>query len=223
HVLLLLVLFAIPGVMMIVAYGLISREVYRGIQFETGLKKNSDVKNGRTSYLPSVPNDGDGCYINEVKRHNTVEMSAMSASTQSMKKDKNLNKASRTTMKDRSRVIRMLVVIVVSFFICWMPLYCVNTWRAFDNVTAERTLSGAPISFIHLLSYTSACVNPIIYCFMNRRFRLAMLRTFLICFLPCYHHYRRHRREERDNEEDVMATRGSMPRFSYTIVSVVKT
>lgn len=36
-----LALFAIPGVMMIVAYGLISRELYRGIQFEMGHKKDS--------------------------------------------------------------------------------------------------------------------------------------------------------------------------------------
>ncbi|KAG7261645.1 hypothetical protein CRUP_036424, partial [Coryphaenoides rupestris] len=35
YVLLLLMLFVIPGVVMIVAYGLISRELYRGIQFET--------------------------------------------------------------------------------------------------------------------------------------------------------------------------------------------
>ncbi|KAJ0070285.1 hypothetical protein NL108_007630, partial [Boleophthalmus pectinirostris] len=41
YILLLLVLFAIPGVVMIVAYGLISRELYRGIQFEMGHKKGS--------------------------------------------------------------------------------------------------------------------------------------------------------------------------------------
>lgn len=34
-------LFAIPGLVMIVAYGLISRELYRGIHFEMGHKKDS--------------------------------------------------------------------------------------------------------------------------------------------------------------------------------------
>lgn len=33
---LLFILFFIPGVMMIIAYGLISRELYRGMQFEMG-------------------------------------------------------------------------------------------------------------------------------------------------------------------------------------------
>ncbi|NXQ88906.1 CCKAR protein, partial [Nyctibius grandis] len=38
YVLLLLILFFIPGVVMTVAYGLISRELYRGIRFELDLK-----------------------------------------------------------------------------------------------------------------------------------------------------------------------------------------
>ncbi|XP_015253615.1 cholecystokinin receptor-like isoform X2 [Cyprinodon tularosa] len=222
YVLLLLVLFAIPGVVMIVAYGLISRELYRGIQFETGLKKDStDVKNGLTSSLSSNPDDGDGCYVNEVKRQRSMEMSTMSTSTQSMKIDRPRSNASGAKLEAKKRVIRMLVVIVFLFFLCWMPLYCVNTWRAFDNATAESTLSGTPIAFIHLLSYTSACVNPIIYCFMNTRFRKALFGTFSCCFAPCCHHCRR--REPRENEEDVMATGASMSRFSYTIVSTMGT
>lgn len=42
--LLLITLFFVPGVMMIVAYGLISRELFRGIQFELG--QNKDDKAG---------------------------------------------------------------------------------------------------------------------------------------------------------------------------------
>lgn len=41
YVLLLITMFFVPGVMMIVAYGLISRELYRGIQFELGQNKDS--------------------------------------------------------------------------------------------------------------------------------------------------------------------------------------
>lgn len=41
YILLLLVLFAIPGLVMIVAYGLISRELYRGIHFEMSHRKDA--------------------------------------------------------------------------------------------------------------------------------------------------------------------------------------
>ncbi|KAM4558308.1 cholecystokinin receptor [Odontesthes bonariensis] len=219
YVLLLLVLFAIPGVVMIVAYGLISRELYRGIQFEMGHKKDStDVKNGLTSTVSNGSDDGDGCYVNAVKRPHSMEMSIMTASTRHIKTERPRTNTSEAKLEAKKRVIRMLVVIVVLFFLCWMPLYCANTWRAFDDVSAKGALSGAPIAFIHLLSYTSACVNPIIYCFMNTRFRKALLATFSCCGAPCRH---RRRRGLRDNEEDVMATGASMSKFSYTTVSTM--
>nr|7F8X_A Chain A, Cholecystokinin receptor type A,Endolysin [synthetic construct] len=84
----------------------------------------------------------------------------------------------------KKRVIRMLIVIVVLFFLCWMPIFSANAWRAYDTASAERRLSGTPISFILLLSYTSSCVNPIIYCFMNKRFRLGFMATFPCCPNP---------------------------------------
>lgn len=41
YVLLLITLFFVPGLVMIVAYGLISRELYRGIQFEMDLSREA--------------------------------------------------------------------------------------------------------------------------------------------------------------------------------------
>uniref|UniRef100_A0A3Q2XZ38 Gastrin/cholecystokinin type B receptor n=1 Tax=Hippocampus comes TaxID=109280 RepID=A0A3Q2XZ38_HIPCM len=223
YVLLLLILFAIPGVVMSVAYGLISRELYRGIQFEMGHKKDStDVKNGLTSTMSCGSDDGDGCYVN-VQRPYSLEMSAMSASVKRPRADRPRSNTSEAKLEAKKRVIRMLVVIVVLFFLCWMPLYCINTWRAFDDNSAKKALSGTPIAFIHLLSYTSACVNPIIYCFMNTRFRKALLAMFSCCAGPCRHHRRRHRRGLRDNEEDVTAMGPSMSKFSYTTVSTMGT
>ncbi|XP_033984298.1 cholecystokinin receptor [Trematomus bernacchii] len=254
YILLLLVLFAIPGLVMIVAYGLISRELYRGIQFEMGHKKDStevrkdvegreqkdfsscwkirlglhkntqvthaDVKNGLTSAVSTGSDDGDGCYVNVVQRPHSMEMSTMATTVRANKAERPRSNTSEAKLEAKKRVIRMLVVIVVLFFLCWMPLYCVNTWRAFDDVSAKHALTGAPIAFIHLLCYTSACVNPIIYCFMNTRFRKALLATFSCCAAPCH---RRRRHGLRDNEEDVMATGASMSKFSYTTVSTMGT
>lgn len=154
-----------------------------------------------------------------VKRPNSMEMSTMAASSKMIKAERPRSNTSEAKLEAKKRVIRMLVVIVVLFFLCWMPLYCANTWRAFDDISAKHALSGAPIAFIHLLSYTSACVNPIIYCFMNTRFRKALLATFSCCAAPCRHRRRRGLRDE----EDVMATGASMSKFSYTTVSTMGT
>ncbi|XP_063289403.1 gastrin/cholecystokinin type B receptor [Pelobates fuscus] len=217
YVLLLTILFFVPGVVMIVAYGLISWELYRGIQFEMDLNKEAKAdKNGvATSVSGAVSavapcDEGDGCYIQVAKRRNTVEMSALTPSGCTNMDRARINN-SEAKLIAKKRVIRMLIVIVAMFFICWMPIFVANTWKAFDEASAFKTLSGAPISFIHLLSYTSACVNPLIYCFMNKRFRKAFLSTFASCIKPCRHF--------RDPEEDTTTPGASLSKFSYTTVS----
>uniref|UniRef100_A0A670YCS5 Gastrin/cholecystokinin type B receptor n=1 Tax=Pseudonaja textilis TaxID=8673 RepID=A0A670YCS5_PSETE len=154
----LLILFLIPGIVMMIAYGLISLELYRGIKFDA------------------------------------------------------------TNLMAKKLVIRMLIVIVILFFICWTPIFSVNTWRAFDSTSAQLLLSGAPISFIHLLSYTSACVNPIVYCFMNKRFRLGFLATFTCCTKPRLPAAR----AEVGEDEEGKTTRASLSRYSYTHMNMKK-
>ncbi|XP_017324646.1 cholecystokinin receptor [Ictalurus punctatus] len=213
-ILLLLILFVIPGVVMITAYGLISRELYCGIQFELEQKKGHRTKNGAAATISSGIDHGDGCYIQVLKRPNSMEMSTLTLTT-SAKVDRPRSNTSESKLMAKRRVIRMLIVIVSMFFICWMPLYSVNTWKAFHPPSAHRALSGAPISFIHLLSYTSACVNPIIYCFMNKRFRKALLTTFSCCCQSC------RPRSFNEGDEDVTATGASVSKFNYTTISTM--
>ncbi|XP_041835239.1 cholecystokinin receptor isoform X1 [Melanotaenia boesemani] len=233
YVLLLFTLFFIPGMVMIIAYGLISRELYRGIQFE--LSQNKEIqcqKNGVGQVMAGSndDDDDDGCHIQVPKKPPfAVELPTLSASSSAIraKTERARSNTSEAKLQAKRRVIRMLMVIVALFFICWMPVYSANTWKAFDPNSASRALSGAPISFIHLLSYTSACVNPIIYCFMNTRFRKALLSTFACC---CRSRLCRrcwwHRREGEDGiNATSMATSmvTSMSKFSYTTVSTAGT
>lgn len=84
-----------------------------------------------------------------------------------------------------TQVIRMLIVVVVIFVLCWTPILVVNVLTAFKvlptlnygNLKAIRTT-------VHLLSYANSCVNPIIYGFMSRNFR-ASFQTALVKCLGC--------------------------------------
>ncbi|TKS92910.1 Cholecystokinin receptor type A [Collichthys lucidus] len=180
YVSLLLLLFLIPGIVMMTAYGLISLELYRGIKFELSSRKSS--KRDRQSSTGSFKTgDGDGCYMQPSKKKSiTGNFSTSSSKSMVGRVSSSSSSSSTANLMAKKRVIRMLLVIVFLFFVCWMPIFVVNAWQAFDRRGAHR-LTGAPISFIHLLSYTSACVNPIIYCFMNKRFRQGMLATFTCC------------------------------------------
>ncbi|XP_046887528.1 cholecystokinin receptor-like [Hypomesus transpacificus] len=240
YMLLLFILFFIPGLVMIVAYGLISRELYRGIQFELGQNREAmglkNCANNNNSSVADGNEDDDGCYIQVAKQPPAVELSTLTATanggtgpSSKAKAERPRTNTSEAKLVAKKRVIRMLIVIVVLFFLCWMPLYTANTWKAFDLNSAQRALSGAPISFIHLLSYSSACVNPIIYCFMNTRFRKALLATFARCCprgpAPCCCGRRCGRGRGRggmgrDGEDEATQTMGaSVSRFSYTTVS----
>jgi hypothetical protein len=72
----------------------------------------------------------------------------------------------------------MLFVLVLEFFLCWTPLYVINTIALFDGMAVYKGLGYTGISFFQLLAYSSSCCNPITYCFMNSSFRKSFLNVF---------------------------------------------
>ncbi|BFZ24095.1 hypothetical protein BsWGS_27133 [Bradybaena similaris] len=80
--------------------------------------------------------------------------------------------------QNKMRVIRMLFAVVLEFFICWAPVYIIQTWIVFHSESAYQMLTPLSKNLVHLVSYVSSCCNPITYCFMNKKFREAFLRVF---------------------------------------------
>lgn len=84
--------------------------------------------------------------------------------------------------KKMSQVIRMLIVVVIIFILCWSPILVINVLAAFQvlpslnygNMFVIKTTS-------HLLSYANSCVNPIIYGFMSRNFRTSFREAIVTC------------------------------------------
>ncbi|EPQ14818.1 Cholecystokinin receptor type A [Myotis brandtii] len=63
HTFLLLILFLIPGIVMMVAYGLISLELYQGIKFDASQKKSARERKASTGSSSGRYEDSDGCYL----------------------------------------------------------------------------------------------------------------------------------------------------------------
>uniref|UniRef100_A0A8B9XHP5 Uncharacterized protein n=1 Tax=Bos mutus grunniens TaxID=30521 RepID=A0A8B9XHP5_BOSMU len=153
---------------MAVAYGLISRELYLGLRFDGDSDSESQSRVGSQGGLPGpaqangrcrsetrlAGEDGDGCYVQLPRSRPALEMSALTAPTPGPGSG---TRPAQAKLLAKKRVVRMLLVIVVA-----------NTWRARRPRRTSCT-SGAPISFIHLLSYACLC-QPLVYCFMHRRF-----------------------------------------------------
>ena len=81
----------------------------------------------------------------------------------------------------KKRVIKMLFAVVLEFFICWTPLFFIQTWMTIDLKHASEYISQFLLSSAFLLAYVSSCCNPITYCFMNRNFRNGFLSVFRFC------------------------------------------
>ncbi|XP_029710630.1 octopamine receptor 2 [Aedes albopictus] len=87
------------------------------------------------------------------------------------------------SIEAKKKVIRMLFVIIVEFFVCWAPLHILNTVYLYSPAFVYQYVSSNGIALVQLMAYISSCCNPITYCFMNRRFRQAFLNIF-----GCYRH-----------------------------------
>ncbi|TMW46972.1 hypothetical protein DOY81_007950, partial [Sarcophaga bullata] len=81
-------------------------------------------------------------------------------------------------LESKKRVVKMLSVLVLEFFICWTPLYVINTVAMYIGSAIYEYIDYTSISALQLLAYSSSCCNPITYCFMNANFRRAFWDTF---------------------------------------------
>ncbi|XP_068742664.1 galanin receptor type 1-like [Montipora capricornis] len=83
----------------------------------------------------------------------------------------------------RSRILKMVLLIVLAFYICFLPywmgwLFCVYY---FTGLICNKTYVFISI----LLIYANSAINPVIYSFFNENFRLAFY-TILGRLCGCY-------------------------------------
>ncbi|CAG2105706.1 unnamed protein product [Medioppia subpectinata] len=91
----------------------------------------------------------------------------------------------RDVKRARQQVIKMLILVVVLFLLCWGPRLVMEIvikccLSVFNNVTYLLRIVFYLSPFVH------SCLNPIVYGFMSTKFRRRMFRVFdRICFKVC--------------------------------------
>ncbi|CAF1256237.1 unnamed protein product [Didymodactylos carnosus] len=85
--------------------------------------------------------------------------------------------------KNRRKALKILIVIILEFFICWTPLFIYHTAGTF-NKNIYKQVPNVIVNLILLFSFASATCNPFTYYFMSKRYRLALYEyiTCKICF-----------------------------------------
>ncbi|KAH8368307.1 hypothetical protein KR084_009872 [Drosophila pseudotakahashii] len=91
-------------------------------------------------------------------------------------------KPSAESRKGKRRVTRMVVVVVLAFAICWLPIHVILVLKAL-NLYGGSHLSVIIQIISHVVAYTNSCINPILYAFLSDNFRKAF-RKVVWCGSP---------------------------------------
>ncbi|XP_059486980.1 cholecystokinin receptor-like [Neocloeon triangulifer] len=161
-----LVLLIFPLSVMVVAYALIVSKLWKGLKREiqhSNQRKNPDCFREELS-LRSLQKSVSKMNQVQIRHHATI-----------------CSAYAERSIDAKRKVIRMLFVLVVEFFLCWAPLHVLNTWYLFSPEAVYKSMGSTGVALVQLLAYCSSCCNPITYCFMNKKFRQAFVAVFGCC------------------------------------------
>ncbi|XP_021924354.1 RYamide receptor isoform X2 [Zootermopsis nevadensis] len=81
------------------------------------------------------------------------------------------NSRDQRMARSKRKMIKMMVIVVIIFTACWLPFNILMV--ALDNNSDLASWSGTPYLWFafHWLAMSHSCYNPVIYCWMNTRFR----------------------------------------------------
>ncbi|CAF2790694.1 unnamed protein product [Rotaria sp. Silwood2] len=87
--------------------------------------------------------------------------------------------------RHRRKALKLLIVIIVEFFICWTPLFIYHTFGTFDK-KFYRSMPSIFVDLILLFSFASLLCNPFTYYFMSKRYRMVLYVYLSYCCCCCY-------------------------------------
>ncbi|XP_067832127.1 relaxin-3 receptor 1-like [Heptranchias perlo] len=84
----------------------------------------------------------------------------------------------------QSKVTKSIIILVLSFFLCWLPNHAITFWGVLVKLELAHWDKAYYIThtYIHpltiCLANTNSCLNPIIYCLMRKEFRKSLKNLF---------------------------------------------
>ncbi|XP_012055058.1 PREDICTED: neuromedin-U receptor 2-like [Atta cephalotes] len=121
------------------------------------------------------------------------------------------------------RVLKMLVAVVIAFFICWAPFHVQRLIAIYGTNTEDHITSNGPwMEFLYLLMtyvsgvfyYVSTTINPILYNIMSNKFRIAFMsgpfqetlsKSFRLAGLPAHNEQRSYSSLSRSQQKTIGA------------------
>lgn len=111
------------------------------------------------------------------------------------------------------QVVRMFIIIVTIFAICWLPYHLFFVYAYHNNqVTSTSYVQQMYLAF-YWLAMSNAMVNPLIYYWMNGRFRVYFQEIICYC---CLRVWKAHNKGAGDKVPGILSRRNSQSDFART-------
>ncbi|XP_022792954.1 gastrin/cholecystokinin type B receptor-like [Stylophora pistillata] len=83
----------------------------------------------------------------------------------------------------RRKVVKMLVVIVLAFALCWLPTHVMHYLMFFKQAKIP-TLTA---NLLYWVSHANSAINPLLYIVFNRAFRFAFMNAYVAMVMSPVH------------------------------------
>ncbi|MBN3311954.1 GNRR2 protein, partial [Atractosteus spatula] len=91
-------------------------------------------------------------------------------------KEVHLRRSKNNIPKARMKTLKMSIVIVSSFIVCWTPYYLLGLWYWFSPDVLEETISHSLTHILFIFGLFNACLDPITYGLFTIHFRKGLKR-----------------------------------------------
>ncbi|CAH2104644.1 unnamed protein product [Euphydryas editha] len=92
-----------------------------------------------------------------------------------------LSHLSRNVLRARRGVVRMLIVVVLTFALCNLPFHARKMWQYWSSgYQGAGNFSALLTPLTFLISFFNSGINPLLYAFLSKNFRKGM-RELLFC------------------------------------------
>lgn len=91
-------------------------------------------------------------------------------------------------MRRERKAARTLGIIVSAFLACWLPFFL---WYVITSLCGDERCRSPPavITLVFWVGYFNSALNPLIYAYFNREFRVAFRKTLQNCCNPFGRHF----------------------------------
>ncbi|XP_020790329.1 gonadotropin releasing hormone receptor 4 [Boleophthalmus pectinirostris] len=96
-----------------------------------------------------------------------------------LSRDVHLRRSHNNIPRARMRTLKMSIVIVSSFIVCWTPYYLLGLWYWLYPEDMEETVSHSLTHMLFIFGLFNACLDPITYGLFTMRLRHGLSRCCL--------------------------------------------